>query len=1052
MKYRKTLSLTILSLLLISSLWNISLPYSSTKKENTIKTKEDYILKYRDLRSLRDIIIVFKNIRKAKEFARSQKNAVLFDPLPIVYVNEMKDKDVISTFLPHIKCIRPNLRFKLQLLQKEHIKQFNPLSEATLQTINATPLHDRGFRGEGIRVAIIDSGINNHTDLKGKIVLAKSFVRRAYGYPVDSDDTSDSIGHGTYVAGVIASNGTYIGVAPDARLINAKVFYGSGSNYVATEAGIIAAIRWVVTEASADVINLSLGGPALLNDPLLDAVEWAAENGVIVVVAAGNEGEGGLGTMQISTPGVSKYAITVGATDENGNYIASYSSLGPIYDMSVKPDIVAPGAVISTSPTGGYDRVYGTSFATPHVAGSVALLLNYLKSSGYSVSKNLELVALIKTSLMSTARSLDYSDLAEGSGLIDVGEAWWLIKKYIDSSSTPDFFTILPKRIPAGLGFPYYSKLFLGMNIAFNITLYSSIPRDVKIIFSGNVSDVFGANNISIHVSIPFTNWEFNFTIPENASIGYYKGKILFLEGSKILYEIPIEFNLAMPRGFILFDLRHTSWIMDAKYGQYREYFKLAEEMGFAVEQLFWTGKEITKKILKKYDLVFMPDASSYYTQYDSNGTALGLISKTLTKNEIVALKEYVDEGGFIIYISMIPVEQDSGNNITNVNEFAKEFGVEYKTEPLILQENPIPSTILETPIFGIGNETVPFNGVPLVIKDPTKTKYFLKFTYFGRDYYGGAIYFGKSGGIAMLLSTNFFFDNWAFNGRYSTSPNEADDVREVHKGILGSLGYKRNIIITPLTKNPKLGDVVEVNITIVNLTYTSLRVYVSDLIGQYRVKSVERVSDNTYIASFTPRHARYVSVIAEVTLVSNQTISRGQPIYIEPLESNKPNLVEIDPVNDTRIETDLYDKGVLSFRFVFDDDSKMLVNATRVSVYVLSTNSEEFSSVSEIPYNITVTPSSDEKEITVEIQVSKSDIVNAVFLAKEIELIVNVEVYDINANSLYIRSVYTILQKGGLGIYEIGTILFIIVTLVLIIAILLKFKKEEENVIYISR
>ncbi|MFN0168755.1 MAG: S8 family peptidase, partial [Bryobacteraceae bacterium] len=302
-------------------------------------------------------------------------------------------------------------------------KVYATLDYAT-PTVNASIATQSGWDGTGIGVAIIDSGVySSHPDL-----LAKNKFRVVYSEAFNgSTNVADEYGHGTHVAGIIGGNGasstgsvftrTFKGVAPEAKLINLKVLDASGQG---TDSGVIAAISRAIqlkAQYNIRVINLSLGHPvyeSYTTDPLGKAVAAAWQAGIVVVVAAGNEGRNnskntyGYGT--IASPGNHPLAITVGAMKTVGtvsrgdDLIASYSAKGPTsVDHVVKPDLVAPGnRIISlynskntlptqypenrilwgyyatkwqTQPSATYYRLSGTSMATPVVSGTVAALL-----------------------------------------------------------------------------------------------------------------------------------------------------------------------------------------------------------------------------------------------------------------------------------------------------------------------------------------------------------------------------------------------------------------------------------------------------------------------------------------------------------------------------------------------------------------------------------------------------------------------------------------------------------------------------------------------------
>ena len=223
--------------------------------------------------------------------------------------------------------------------------------------------------GKGIKVGVIDTGIDYlHKALGGgfgpgfKVAGGYDFIN---GSPKPLDDN----GHGTHVAGIIAGSSDSIkSIAPDVQLFSYKVLDASGSGSTST---VIAAIEQAVTDG-VDVINLSLGtSNGDPDDILSEAVDRAVEADVVVVVAAGNDGNGGdQGT--ISSPGAARQALTVGAAA--GTVIASFSSQGPSLRLfGLKPDVVAPGeSIVSAKMGGGYIAMSGTSMAAPYVSAIAA--------------------------------------------------------------------------------------------------------------------------------------------------------------------------------------------------------------------------------------------------------------------------------------------------------------------------------------------------------------------------------------------------------------------------------------------------------------------------------------------------------------------------------------------------------------------------------------------------------------------------------------------------------------------------------------------------------
>ena len=287
--------------------------------------------------------------------------------------------------------------------------------------MNAYFPHDRGFKGEGVTVAVIDTGVAPHEDLTkpiNRIIGFKDIIN-------NKENPYDDNGHGTHVSGIIAGNGLsskgkYVGVAPKANILGVKALDENGSG---NTSDIIAAISYIVENRdkyNIRVINLSLGTPAnstCYRDPLCKAVDMAVKAGITVVTAAGNSGpeEG-----TIMSPGISDNVITVGAVDDkrtidiSDDEIAPFSSRGPTLEGLIKPDIVAPGVnirSISNTKLNGYSSLSGTSMSTPLVSGSVALLLN--KDNNLSPKE-------IKEKLISACVDLKDSEKNQGAGMLDL--------------------------------------------------------------------------------------------------------------------------------------------------------------------------------------------------------------------------------------------------------------------------------------------------------------------------------------------------------------------------------------------------------------------------------------------------------------------------------------------------------------------------------------------------------------------------------------------------------------------------------------------------------
>lgn len=258
-----------------------------------------------------------------------------------------------------------------------------PLMDVSAKAIQAPSAWNAGYDGSGITVAVIDTGVDLfEPSLSGAVVDCVSTIAG-----VESPECTDTNGHGTHVAGTVASrHGTYRGVAPGASLAIVRVLHAAGAG---TSADIIAGMEWVADNKDRvsppiRVATMSIGfvdpGCGDGRDPEAIAADNLVRRGVVFTIAAGNSGHK---TCTVDGASAAFDVITVGASDDRGTVagsddtLADFSSGGPTADGRLKPELVAPGVGITSLFVGPFIATLdGTSMATPHAAGAAALLLH----------------------------------------------------------------------------------------------------------------------------------------------------------------------------------------------------------------------------------------------------------------------------------------------------------------------------------------------------------------------------------------------------------------------------------------------------------------------------------------------------------------------------------------------------------------------------------------------------------------------------------------------------------------------------------------------------
>lgn len=334
-------------------------------------------------------IIALLDARAAEGKVREYTSYWVFNGLAVTatpdVIDELAAQPLVASITPDASIQAPALQAADRPLSAGLSPAAAPAllpAEPNLSVVNAPALWNLGFRGQGIVVANMDTGVDRyHPDLASQW---RGGTNSWYDPNGQHSTPIDLSGHGTWTMGALVgrdAGGTSIGVAPQAQWIAVKIFNDQGS---ATVSGIHAGFQWLLdpdgnpgTPDTPHVVSNSwtLISPGCDLEFQLDLRSLRAV-GVVPVFAAGNFGPGGATS---ASPANNPEAFAVGATD-NADLIYAYSSRGPSAcgeTQTVFPEVVAPGVNVHTSdPGGGYYDATGTSLAAPHAAGALALLLS----------------------------------------------------------------------------------------------------------------------------------------------------------------------------------------------------------------------------------------------------------------------------------------------------------------------------------------------------------------------------------------------------------------------------------------------------------------------------------------------------------------------------------------------------------------------------------------------------------------------------------------------------------------------------------------------------
>jgi subtilisin family serine protease len=479
----------------------------------------------------------FNEVKTTVSGKLSRKSIIKLD-LPIIdSISAEVDAESLARLEQDPEVVRIELDREISIMLDESLDAIK-----AREVWNLFDTQNRAITGQGQVIAIIDTGVDySHPDLGGCLGVNCKVIG-GYDCVNNKADPMDDHGHGTHVAATaagkgVAQNGQQLfGVAPDAKILGYKVLSSGGSG---TTSQVICGIDRATADG-ATVANMSLGGGGNPDDSLSLAVDKSSSAGLLHAVAAGNSGPT---ASTIGSPGSARTAVTVAASCKQSQIgvnsyckdpIASFSSRGPVIWNGVdikKPDISAPGVMICAARWSGYGsttcydlrhiRISGTSMATPHVAGALALMRQAYPN--YTPE-------MIKSLAKQTADNLGMHYDVQGAGLINLKKAIPISPKI---NATPPFWSVVS--VPE-------QKDSLHTQ-SFSITPINSKLTTLNVSFIGNIPGVtLNTNKAVLNVSGGTSDsFQVNVLIDNNVAMsGEYTASIVLSSGTETQGIIPL--------------------------------------------------------------------------------------------------------------------------------------------------------------------------------------------------------------------------------------------------------------------------------------------------------------------------------------------------------------------------------------------------------------------------------------------------------------------------------------------------------------------------------
>ena len=825
----------------------------------------------------------------------------------------------------------PDTSFEEQVSGHDTLSIFEP-SETGIQntiqtskqidTTNLTGLHLLGLNGSGIRLGVIDTGIDeSHKSFSGsnsggqadtRIVASASFRNETYGFqkPEEGEESLfdfkvnsviDYNGHGTHVASIAAGNdlslqgGRIIGMAPATSLVIAAIDNVYSERGFTSGLAIIAAFNWMLDQ-SVSVINLSYGGSenSFSLDPQEVVIDRVVRNNIVVVTSGGNDGPS---LYTAGSPGVGPQTISVAAADDRSFAevtIASFSSRGPTVNRFSKPDISAPGKNISGAgsqqvpsfrePEGLPEvvAISGTSQASPHIAGIVACFIQGLNNKSISYNPG-----TLKAGLMSTAVEYeDFTSVDTGSGLVDAYAAYFHLLDKIESDSNSLKLLYASHEDPFPRD-PLQAIIYPGISQTSFPLVVSSHPS----LLDYSITDLDEETHkeyISVELSKNSTDYSQNVRVqtklPASYSSEFFNFSITFmLSDSEETAKAFFQFNASLDTETIVgVDAIHTNWIGDRVNlnSQYLSIYNWGNKNSIGFVEI--VGDSITEDILENIDVLWIPDSNDYYypsTDPDNNTVIPTVIPYgPFSEKELSLIENWVNNDGGSLLVAFNGASGFfSGTSISTVNTLLTRFGLEARDQiysgntsmlnPAIPSRDP---SMAGHPLLKNVRIMTHFGGV-FTLNSETDNS-LTPYMYVGDN--PVAVAYEKSGGRAVFVHTNFAFDNPGFANEYGNG---------TYSSLISNDRFVKNII-------DWLREEVRVNLREGNTQSNSEKIIEIDTYQQGKLVNI-----NSEMLQLKRYYYSAVGDVQSGDLVLTESTAGGTVVYSSAFDFSEPGLYKLE-------------------------------------------------------------------------------------------------------------------------------------------------------------